>query len=113
MSKTCMLGSFLVVAAVAMANHAVEAATVDFESLPPGTQFGGAPLPNAPGDLVFTENGVGVHVDNFTLGAFVGFNNVEIGGFTDPFVSDHAGNDQQHSPRLRHQRTGPCVGRCV
>jgi hypothetical protein len=59
-------------------------ATVDFESLPPGTQFGGAPLPNAPGDLVFTENGVGVHVDNFTLGAFVGFNNVEIGGFTDP-----------------------------
>lgn len=86
MSKTCMLGSFLVVAAVVMASHSNQsaAATVDFESLPPGTQFGGAPLPNAPGDLVFVEDGVGVHVDNFTLGAFVGFNNVEIGGFTDP-----------------------------
>jgi|GEM_PF-4625300 len=68
------------------ANHSVQAqtATVDFEALPVGTQFGGAPLGNLPGDFVFNEDGIGVHVDNFTLGAFVGFNNVTIGGFTDP-----------------------------
>lgn len=70
-------------ATASITGHAMTA-TVDFESLPPGTQFGGAPLPNAPGDLVFVEDGVGVRVDNFTQGAFVGFNNVEIGGFTDP-----------------------------
>lgn len=86
MSNTRILGTCTLATAVAIfatAAHAMTA-TVDFESLPPGTQFGGPPLPNAPGDLVFVEDGVGVHVDNFTQGAFVGFNNVEIGGFTDP-----------------------------
>lgn len=86
MSNTGMLGTLIVTAALALAATSANAmtATVDFESLAPGTQFGGPPLPNAPGDLVFVEDGVGVRVDNFTLGAFVGFNNVEIGGFTDP-----------------------------
>ncbi len=86
MTNTRLLGTFIVAAAVAIAASTTHAmtATVDFESLAPGTQFGGPPLPNAPGDLAFVENGIGVHVDNFTLGGFVGFNNVEIGGFTDP-----------------------------
>lgn len=91
MSHTKMLGlpqlGLLIAAttiAFAAAPTLAQTATVDFESLPVGTQFGGPPLPDAPGDLVFSEDGVGVHVDNFTLGGFVGFNNVEIGGFTDP-----------------------------
>ncbi|MEM8782153.1 MAG: hypothetical protein AAGE65_04775 [Planctomycetota bacterium] len=58
-------------------------ATVDFESVAVGTQFGSG-FGQAPGDLIFTEDGVPVSIDNFTLGAFVGFNNVTIGGFTDP-----------------------------
>jgi hypothetical protein len=56
-----------------------QTATVDFESIPSGTQFGGSPgLSDSQGDLVFTENGVDVRVDNFTLGVFTGFNNVSI-----------------------------------
>lgn len=56
-----------------------QTATVDFESLASGTQFGGsAGLTDSPGDLVFSENGVDVRVDNFTLGVFTGFNSVSI-----------------------------------
>lgn len=78
--------ALVVTVSLALTSSLAEAqvAVVDFESLPVGTQFGGLPLPDSPGDLVFTEDGVGVRVDNFTLGAFVGFNIVEIGGFTDP-----------------------------
>ena len=56
---------------------------VDFESLVVGTQFGNG-FGQAPGDLIFTEGGVAVSIDNFTQGTFTGFNFVTIGGFTDP-----------------------------
>ena len=85
-SAACRV-SVLVALAMMDGSALAQTATVDFQSLTVGTQFGGSPPPlsDLPGDLVFTENGVGVHVDNFTLGGFVGFNNVTIGGFMAPF----------------------------
>lgn len=87
MSNAKLLGLVVLPATLALACGSATAgtATVDFESQPFGTQFGGSPAPlsDSPGDLVFTEDGIGVRVDNFTLGAFVGFNNATIGGFTD------------------------------
>lgn len=53
------------------------AATVDFESLPLGSQYG-TPAGHAPGDYAFTEDGVDVTVENFFSGGFVGFNVAEI-----------------------------------
>lgn len=58
-------------------------AVVDFESLAVGTQFGSG-FGQLPGDLIFTESGVAVSIDEFTQGTFTGFNFVTIGGFTDP-----------------------------
>ena len=49
------------------------AATVDFESVPLGTEWGTTPG-NSPGDLVLTEDSITMTVENFTSGAFVGFN---------------------------------------
>ncbi len=88
MTNLKLFGLVLFSTAIALMSGPAHAltATVDFESQVVGTQFGGSPAPlsNSPGDLVFTEDGVGVHVDNFTQGAFVGFISVTIGGFTDP-----------------------------
>jgi len=86
MSNSKFFGWIVFTTACALVNGSENAlaATVDFESQVVGTQFGGAPLGDSPGDLVFTEDGVGVHVDGFRLGSFVGFNDVTIGGFTDP-----------------------------
>ena len=52
---------------------------IDFED-PPftlGTQFG-ANYGDSPGDVAFTEQGVVVSVENFTLGAFTGFSLAEV-----------------------------------
>lgn len=86
MSNSKLSGLVVLTTACAFVGSSVfaQTATVDFESQIVGTQFGGGPLGNVPGDLVFSEDGVGVHVESFRLGAFVGFNDVTIGGFTDP-----------------------------
>jgi hypothetical protein len=59
---------------------------VDHESLPLGTCFGTC-AGNVPGDLVFTEDGIGVRVDNFELGGGPIFNVCRVdptfGGFGD------------------------------
>jgi hypothetical protein len=55
------------------------AATVDFESLPVGTKFGEA-YSNIPGEIVLTEGGVDMSVEEFLLGSFVGFIKAETGG---------------------------------
>ena len=52
------------VLALAVSTSLTQAAIVDFESLAVGTQFGGG-FGNAPGDLVFTEDGVGVPCRQF------------------------------------------------
>ena len=68
---------------LACAGAAAGQTVVDFESLVVGTQFGNG-FGQSPGDLIFTEGGVAVSIDNFTQGTFTGFNFVTIGGFTDP-----------------------------
>ena len=52
---------------------------IEFED-PPftlGTQYGD-PVGDLPGDVVFTDQGIPVSVENFTLGTFTGFNNAEV-----------------------------------
>jgi hypothetical protein len=53
--------------------------TIDFESLPLGTTYGGF-SGDSPGDLAFTENGVDVRLQNYSNGSF---NEATVGGFTD------------------------------
>lgn len=54
-------------------------AVVDFESQTVGAAFGSSSS-HAPGDLIFTEDGINVSVETDLAGSF---NNVVIGGFTD------------------------------
>jgi hypothetical protein len=56
-----------------------QTAVVDFESLAVGTMFGGS-FGDAPGDVVFTEDGIDVSVETNLFGSF---SQVTIGGFTD------------------------------
>ena len=55
------------------------AATIDFESVPPGTAYG-KPYGNAIGDLVLTQGGIDMYLELFKLDEFIGFNKAEIGG---------------------------------
>jgi hypothetical protein len=56
--------------------------TVDFESIPLGTRYGSA-YGHTPGEVVFTQEGIAVSVENFYLGSFVGLIKAEIGGAYD------------------------------
>lgn len=55
------------------------AATVDFDGVPMGTRFGGA-YGQSPGDIVLTQDGIDVSVEEFFLGSFTGFVRAEVGG---------------------------------
>ncbi len=57
----------------------VHAATVDFETLPGGTKYG-ASYGNLPGDVVLSQDGILVSVEEFFLGTFTGFVKAEVGG---------------------------------
>jgi hypothetical protein len=59
-------------------------AVVDFETVPVGTQYGAA-AGNFPGQVVLTQNGINMSVENFHLGGFTGFNLAEVGGAYDAF----------------------------
>ena len=59
------------------------AATVGFESIAVGTQYG-TPTGHAPGDFALSEAGVDMTVENFFSGAFVGFNVAEISAHPGP-----------------------------
>lgn len=73
--------SCAVVASVAIPTSAVLAqpAIIDFDSIAPGTVYGN-PVGDMPGDLVLTEDGIDMSVEDFTLGMFVGFFSAEVGG---------------------------------
>jgi len=60
------------------------AATVDFESVKPGTTFGQA-FGNTPGQTVLTQEGIAMSVEEFFLGTFVGFIKAEVGGRYDDY----------------------------
>ena len=60
------------------------AAVVDFESIPIGTKYGDA-HGQVPGQVVFTQEGIAVSVENFHLGSFVGFIEAEVGGYYGQF----------------------------
>lgn len=60
-------------------------AVIDFESIPPGTVFGGV-AGNLPGDVVYTQDGIAMSVQQFFLGSYTGFVRAQVGGKYDPFV---------------------------
>ena len=62
------------------------AATFDFEDLPLGTEYSAA-AGNAPGDVILSNWDVDVSVEEFTEGAFVGFNFSQIAGHPGPPTS--------------------------
>ena len=74
------------IALAATACAAASAASVDFEAVALGTQYG-TPAGHSPGDLVFSQNGVDMTVENFMSGSFVGFNVAEISGQPGPPTS--------------------------
>lgn len=60
------------------------AQTVDFESVAPGTTFGQG-YGNTPGEIVLTQEGIAMSVEEFFLGTFVGFVRAEVGGRYDDY----------------------------
>lgn len=76
MKRLTTSAAFLVVFAATSAAFALTA-TVDFESQPVGTTYGGS-SGNSPGDLIFTEDNIDVRLRNFGPS----FSQAQIGGFT-------------------------------
>ena len=60
--------------------------TVDFELVPLETTYG-SPVPHLPGDVVLSQGGIDMSVENFQLGAFTDFNFAEVAGVPGPPVS--------------------------
>lgn len=60
------------------------ATIIDFESMPPGTLYGGA-AGDLPGDIVLSQSGINMSVQQFFLGSYVGFVKAEVGGKYDGF----------------------------
>ena len=84
MYRFAKLSFCLVLAATACTS--ASAATVDFEVFALGTQYG-TPAAHAPGDLVLSQDGIDMTVENFTSGSFTGFNLAEISGHPGPPTS--------------------------
>lgn len=61
------------------------AQTVDFETVPAGTQWG-QDFGNWPGEVVPTQNAIDMSVEEFFLGTFIGFNVAEVGNIYSPFL---------------------------
>jgi hypothetical protein len=59
-------------------------ALVNFENVPPGTQFGML-QGDAPGDLVLSQNGIDMRLRNFHFESFIGFFRADVGGAFDEF----------------------------
>ncbi len=70
----------IIVCLVAIAfGSASQAATMDFDSLPLGTVFGNS-VGHTPNQVVLTNDGIEMSVEDFVYGSFVGFFEAEIGG---------------------------------
>jgi hypothetical protein len=67
------------VAAVCGISPICLAATMEFESVPVGTKYG-ADFGNVPGQVVLTENGIKMSVEQFVLRQFTGFYQAEVTG---------------------------------
>jgi hypothetical protein len=63
----------------------IQAQTVNFETVPAGTQWGQAFGQN-PGDIVLTQDSIDMSVEQFFLDAFIGFNTAEVGDVYEPFL---------------------------
>jgi len=53
--------------------------SMDFNDLAPGTLFGAA-AGDSPFDVVYSQNGIDMAVDSFSLGSFSGFFDAKVGG---------------------------------
>jgi hypothetical protein len=62
------------------------AATLDFESVPPGTAYG-THYGNLPGETVLSQDGIDMYLEHFMLDSFIGFNRAEVGGRYDDWFS--------------------------
>ena len=67
------------VAAICSISPVGLAATMEFESVPVGTKYG-ADFGNVPGQVVLTENGIKMSVENFFFQQFTGFFKAEVAG---------------------------------
>lgn len=76
----------LAFALASLAGSVCAAATFDFENVPVGTRYG-QQFGNTPGQVVLTQDGIRMSVENFffTSQNFVGFARAEVGGSVDPF----------------------------
>ncbi len=75
--------------ALAMASGTARATSIDFESIPMGTLYGAA-ANHSPSEVVLSENGIDMSVENFFLGSFVGFFDAEVGGIYGQQFPTHA-----------------------
>lgn len=65
------------------------ATSIDFENIPMGTLFGAA-ANHSPSEVVLSEHGIEMSVENFLLGSFVGFFDAEVGGIYGQQFPSHA-----------------------
>ena len=61
------------------------AQTVDFETVPVPTLWG-QDFGNIPGEVVLNQDDIDMSVEEFFLGAFIGFNSAEVGNVHSPFL---------------------------
>ena len=77
--KNGPLAARIWVAAVCGISPICLAATMEFESVPVGTKYGGD-FGNVPGQVVLTENGIKMSVEQFFFQQFTGFFQAEVTG---------------------------------
>ncbi len=77
--KRCRVMACLTVLVACLAISECFAATVDFETVGVGTAYG-SDYGNLPGEVVLTQDGIDMSVEEFLLGTFVGLIKAEVGG---------------------------------
>jgi len=83
----CVVACALI--ALCLCTFSAHAQTVDFETVPVGTQWGQA-FGNSPGEVVLTQDSIDMSVEQFFLGTFTGFNLAEVGGvYSEFFPTTH------------------------
>ena len=82
--KHARIATFVLAWIAASAGPQSLAVTMDFESVPSGTAYGGA-FGQTPGDVVLSQDGIAMSVEDFFLGTFTGFIKAEVGGLYDDF----------------------------
>lgn len=75
--------------ALVLLTGSARAASIDFDNVAMGTLYGAA-ASHSPNEVVLSENGIDMSVENFVLGSFVGFFDAEVGGIYGQQFPTHA-----------------------